>query len=420
VVRTDISRYYHSIYTHSIPWALHSKPLAKKDRKTESTAIFGNRLDHICRQAKDGQTIGIPVGPDFSRYISEIIGKAIDAKFRKSFGDQCVYVRHVDDIFIGADDHDEATRLLTGIQDAVQSYELDLNDRKTSIVATNLDLEDFWTVQIRREIVGFAGENPAAKGSMAANDFVYFLDEVIRTANTQNDDGVIKYALRRMDEYKLWSAYWSLVEPFLIRVIMNFPHCLDYVARIAAWRQRTAGVNKNLWGTVVNKVLRRQSHFGNDSEVCWALWLAKEISSPVEQEVFETIIVKCGAIAATVALDLHSSVSHSFAFPKSLLLDRLGDQPMLGPDWLLSYEADRLFGYKLKSKNLNGLAFASDLYLADTEFYDIDAVPQVFEETDNPKEVDSALDDVDAYYDDDFVDVSWAGLEEPSETNDDF
>ncbi len=32
IVTTDITRFYHSIYTHSIPWALHTKLLAKKKK----------------------------------------------------------------------------------------------------------------------------------------------------------------------------------------------------------------------------------------------------------------------------------------------------------------------------------------------------------------------------------------------------
>lgn len=75
-------------------------------------------------------------------------------------------------------------------------------------------MEPFWPVQIRREIEGFKGENPNAKGSSAGHDFVYFLDEIIRIANTEKDDGVIKYALRKMDDAEIWGDYWNLVEPF--------------------------------------------------------------------------------------------------------------------------------------------------------------------------------------------------------------
>jgi hypothetical protein len=34
VVRTDISEFYHSIYTHSLPWALHSKAVSKLSEGT--------------------------------------------------------------------------------------------------------------------------------------------------------------------------------------------------------------------------------------------------------------------------------------------------------------------------------------------------------------------------------------------------
>lgn len=402
IVRTDISRYFHSIYTHSIPWALHGKADAKKDRKPDSTTIYGNRLDQIMRQAQDGQTVGIPVGPDFSRYTSEIIGKAIDAKFRETHGDQCPLIRHVDDIYIGADDQDEANQLLTGVRDAIRKFQLDVNDTKTSIVPTNLDLEPFWPVRIRREIEGFSGNNPKASGSSTGHDFVYFLDEIVRIANKERDDGVVKYALRKMDDLTLWEDYWHLVEPFLVRAAINFPHCWDYIARIVSWRFRTYGIDHDLWAQVVSKSLATQSKGGNDSEVCWALWLAKEASLPIELTTHEAILERCGALAATLALDVYQSNPQKFTYPKAKLLERIGDRPMVGENWLLAYEADRLFGFKLKTKNLNAPAFIEELYDNDTEFYDPDGIPAAFEDIQDPSEVESALEDVSSYYDDDY------------------
>lgn len=57
IVRTDINQFYGSIYTHSIPWALHGKATAKANR---SPALLGNALDECVRNAQDGQTIGVP------------------------------------------------------------------------------------------------------------------------------------------------------------------------------------------------------------------------------------------------------------------------------------------------------------------------------------------------------------------------
>lgn len=400
VVRTDISRYYHSIYTHSIPWALHGKVASKKDRKVESQHIFGNRLDQIVRQSQDGQTVGIPVGPDASRYISEIIGKAIDFDFRSKHDDQHIMIRHVDDIFIGADDLDSASNLLSGIRESIRKFQLDINENKTSILQTTQDLEDFWPVRIRREIQKISEDSFFSSGSNQAHDLVYLLDDIIRTANIEGDDGVIKYALRRIDEAKIWDDFWYIFQPFLIRSAVNFPHCWDYISRIVTWRSQNSDLDKNLWSTVIDKSARENSKFGNDSEICWALWLAKMIKVPISLDVVETIIEKCGPLSVLMTIDVYEGCDHPFKFPKSKIIERLGDQPMLGEDWILAYEADRQFGFKLKTKNQNGFPFVDELYENSVQFYDREAVlggDQQGKETGD--EEDTALGDIHSFYD---------------------
>src|SRR5262249_36909651 len=76
LLKADIARFYHTIYTQSGPWALHGKSWAKANR----TAGIGNEIDRALRNAQDGQTLGIPVGPDSSLVIAEIIATAVDAR----------------------------------------------------------------------------------------------------------------------------------------------------------------------------------------------------------------------------------------------------------------------------------------------------------------------------------------------------
>ena len=63
LLKTDIARYYPSIYSHSVPWALHGKDAARSDKKFN---LLGNRLDLWLRATQDKQTGGIPIGPDSS------------------------------------------------------------------------------------------------------------------------------------------------------------------------------------------------------------------------------------------------------------------------------------------------------------------------------------------------------------------
>jgi hypothetical protein len=406
IVRTDISRYFHSIYTHSIPWAINGKTEAKRDRKSESETVFGNRLDYITRQAQDGQTVGIPVGPDFSRYTSELIGKAIDKKFRESHGDQPLYLRHVDDIYIGADDLDQANDLLSGIREAIRSLQLDINESKTDIIETRYDLEPYWPVRLRREIENFTKKSPKDDNGQVGADFVYFLDEVFRVANVESDDGVVRYVIKKFDDAKLLNSYWEQIEPFLVRAVVSFPRSWDYVARIIAWR--VAGksqIDRDVWQKVVQKALHRSAAQGGDSEICWLLWLLKQLNLQLSEKTLSAIIERCGAMSVLLAIDVFKHSEHQYKFPNSTLLERLGSLPMQGPDWLLAYEADRQFGFKIKTKNTQGSALFSELYDSDVSFYQKDGKPNFINQVDGQLR-ESALEGVYSSYDDDETETS--------------
>jgi hypothetical protein len=93
LLKLDISKFYNSIYTHSIPWALHTKATAKGHRQRH---LFGNAIDQDSQKIQDGQTMGVPIGPETSRIISEIIATAIDIEIQKKMPD-IKAIRLVDD-----------------------------------------------------------------------------------------------------------------------------------------------------------------------------------------------------------------------------------------------------------------------------------------------------------------------------------
>ncbi len=54
LAEADIAAFFHSVYTHTIPWAIHGKVLAKQ--KKQDMSLYGNLLDLLVRNAQDGQT----------------------------------------------------------------------------------------------------------------------------------------------------------------------------------------------------------------------------------------------------------------------------------------------------------------------------------------------------------------------------
>ncbi len=75
---TDVRNCYASIYTHSIPWALHTKQLAHDFKNRNDFTLFGNRLDKLFQNANDGCTNGIPIGPAISDLIAEVVLAGVD------------------------------------------------------------------------------------------------------------------------------------------------------------------------------------------------------------------------------------------------------------------------------------------------------------------------------------------------------
>ena len=78
---TDIDQFYPTIYTHAIPWALHGKAASKaalKTGKTKGAPSLGDEIDKALRLMNDGQTQGIPIGPDTSLLVAEVLLAAAD------------------------------------------------------------------------------------------------------------------------------------------------------------------------------------------------------------------------------------------------------------------------------------------------------------------------------------------------------
>src|SRR3546814_5011434 len=72
-------RFYPSIYTHSIAWAILGKAHVKASHHTTAfKGHFANHLDKAVGAGQEGQTIGIPIGPDTSRIIAELVAVVVE------------------------------------------------------------------------------------------------------------------------------------------------------------------------------------------------------------------------------------------------------------------------------------------------------------------------------------------------------
>jgi hypothetical protein len=208
VLQTDIRAFYHSIYTHSIAWAVHSKAIAKKNR---SPKLIGNLIDLLCRNSQDGQTIGLPVGPDTSRMIAELVGAAIDREIRKKHKLlRSDAMRFVDDFCFGCNSIASAEKIAASVRRFVNDYELDLNNEKTLILTTKSAHPGGWKTYIRSIIP----TKPYTKESIDV--FLYHIDRLVVENPTIN---IERFAIQNARRVFVECADWRRVEQYLVSAL---------------------------------------------------------------------------------------------------------------------------------------------------------------------------------------------------------
>lgn len=286
---TDVSRCYPSIYTHSIPWSINGRVAAKADNNSRSATVFGNRLDFITRQSQDRQTIGIPVGPDSSRVISEIVLSSVDREFLSRCGPiKPAYLRHVDDYWVGGNSVEDCESYLQHLRAALSAHELDINELKTKIISTKHILGEHWPSEFEQDILNTFGPRYLRQRGY---DPISTLSKIIEKATDNDDDGMIRHAIRKMDDHQCWDSNWNILEHFLAQSATHFSHSFDYVARVVAWRLRKGQtVERQMWAEIALKTVSQNSVLGRDSETLWALWLIKELNEKLPKTITDHIL----------------------------------------------------------------------------------------------------------------------------------
>ena len=184
VVHADISTCFPSIYTHSIPWALHGRKNAKKARGDLS--LGGNILDKATQTVRDGQTNGLLVGPHTSNIISELVLTSVDNALLKKGHTRVT--RHIDDYRFYARTHEQAENFIRDLGMALREFELSLNERKTKILPLPRPQMENWV----RELNEFQFPQGLIRFSIVRS----FLDLALDLAQRAGTAATLNYAIK--------------------------------------------------------------------------------------------------------------------------------------------------------------------------------------------------------------------------------
>lgn len=345
-IRLDISSFFDSIYTHSIPWAIHTIPVAKKKRNEK--ALLGNQLDKCMQAMNYNQTNGILVGNAVSRIISEIILCVLDKSIEKEFPDLSCR-RFVDDYYIYTRDSGQIQEIISFIRTSLAQYELSFNETKLQINESPFLYGKPWVEQIKQ----YMHLQPDV-----------FLSRLIMEYNSHKDIAIIKYGLKVIAQCRYSVKNWPAMQSRLINLWVRFPSLSDHIIPIL-WHNKDK-VNKSILKNALYSIINESLLLNREQELIWATWYAKVFDIPLSQPCIISILKSSNDVAIIILLDyiyirgLQSksaikqqiSLLHDSLAREDVDDDGRSNHLMWTSHWLLAYEAD-----KNKWLNVNGKVF---------------------------------------------------------------
>ena len=351
IVRADISTCFPSIYTHSIPWALVGKDIAKKNRaKTE----WFNQIDHFAQYCKNGETHGVLIGPHASNLIGEIILISVDRELTNKWK----YVRNVDDYTCFVETYEEAKLFLTELSTALRKYDLAINHKKTEISELPMALTEQWVRQVGN------AQSYFKNGIMDYIGVRSYLDSAIEIMQKNKENSaILNYAIKALPVEKMSPNAIDYCVKTVFHLCLIYPYLLQIMDEFVFERFRVSRDQiKGFAELVYKQELRNRNYDG----VCYSLFFALKYDFIID------------TITASDAIDSDSCVFRLLAFLyfkkntvvseramlRSFALTLKKNDDDFGQNWLFIYEAlpqSDLSGEWNQLKS-NGISFLKQEY----------------------------------------------------------
>ncbi len=328
-MRADVSQFYPTLYTHALPWALHTKATAKE--KPRDCTLLGKRLDRGLRRGQDNQTIGIPIGPSWSFALSELIMSRVDAALQAEFPD-LQGMRIIDDYEFGVGSEADADRILATLRSELAHYELQLNATETAISRIPVPMMPTWKAQLR----GFQ-----IRPSAQADDLIRYFDLAASLGDALHIAAPVRWAASSLRWLEIQGGNWPLVHDLLLQAVLVEPGCIRRaMGSLLEHTRKGLPLNKDAVRDTLSRVIVRHVPLGGSSEVAWALWGAIAFEVRLDDSVGRTLGAMSDSVVAVLALDAERRGLLA-GLDKTKWLGLITKEELRSDQWLLAYEAPR-------------------------------------------------------------------------------
>ncbi len=338
VLQSDVTNFYGSVYTHAIPWALHTKDTAKADRDHNCSAnggppLYGNLLDFASRNIQSGQTIGIPIGPDTSIPIGETLLASVDGLLANRIGDSLRGFRFVDDYELVFETFNEAESARNILQDSLAEFELQLNPRKTRIIELPSTLDTLWVQELSSFTIS------STNASILRTQLIRYFSRAFELARLFPGEPVLKYAVRRIPDQDTRAAS-IILQRLLFQTAAADPGTLQTALYVTYMHEQLGeSVDKPSLERSLSAILCKHSGLQHGGDIAWALWGAIVFHIQLSDQVTNAIEKVSDPIAVLMALFAESQNVFSRSLEKSQWTSMAQGTELFESTWLVAYEA---------------------------------------------------------------------------------
>lgn len=366
VVKTDITRFYPSIYTHSIPWAAYGKERVKSGMGYYKGS-FADRVDVLVRACNRNQTIGIPIGPETSRIIAEVISSRIDSDFQGhglTLADHSID-RLQDDWHVGVRTLEQAEDVITCISSIYRSYGLEINGSKTSVDHIVGSKQATWI----SEMGAFLSHR---SGSLHGARLREFITLTLRLQADFQSEPIVSYALSVIERTGLENPDVREIESFLLKAAVIAPSSIDKMCRIILNFHHTSGrISAERIGQRFVILAERNFEKGHHFEVLWLLYTLRGLKRPFKsKKLCELSEGASSSALSLLLLDMKQRGMGIGTLPITEWEAQISADSVLQDwSWLLAYEGFRK-GWLRDVKGLLKKPFFAAMDVNDVVFYD--------------------------------------------------
>jgi hypothetical protein len=358
LLKTDISQFYPSLYTHAVGWSV--DPKLRKRANWNNRKLLGKMLDQALMDLDGKVSQGVPIGNDISFLLAEIVLAEVDKRTRLPAGRA---YRWFDDYEIAFDTSDQAEEALKRLNKELGRFRLRLNARKTSITRLPHPAQEEWQEMLRQ-----AGGHVRF---WTPGEMVRYFDAAFRLRDQFSGEPVLLYALGLLFRIgRPAPDVARIAQSCITQSLLCEPGAAqEAFALLAFWRLNGLALDAQLVTNTINQMVARHHASGLSSDIAWALAFCLEQGYALDSRAAQVLSSLDDDCIALQALHMEKEGLLPKGFNKKRLIRALKDADLDRDHWLIAYESVRHGFLKVCMPAVKSSPFFSNLLKHRVTFY---------------------------------------------------